>query len=77
MNKTISLSHSTIVQLELWGYATANLFGKLRSETGIPDDQLGYWAEPWLTWEKQADQEIQNGQIKEFNSMDGLIASLD
>ena len=72
-----TLSPATIIQLELWSKATLQLFSQLRHATGIPDDQLNYWADPWLTWETQADHEIQQGQIAQFRTMDDLLASLD
>ena len=77
----IFIPASLVPQFEAWGKLTVKLFGELRRHAGlkaqkIPDDQAWYWTEQWQRWEKQADEDIAVGRIKNFNSVDGLIADL-
>ena len=79
---TVSIPVSLVLQVEAWGRLTARLFQELRCQAGlkpraVPDDQAWYWAEQWQRWERQADQDIAAGRVREFRSVDGLFADLD
>ena len=71
-----------VPQLEAWGRWTARLFGELRRQASLKpadtlDDQAWYWTEHWQCQEKQADQDVAAGRVKNFASMDDLIADLE
>ena len=79
---TISVPASLVLQIEAWGRLTVKLLGQLRRRAGLKpqrtlDDQAWYWGEQWQQWEQQADEDIVAGQVKEFGSVDDLIADLD
>ena len=43
----------------------------------IPKDQLRYWTPEWQEKEREVDQEIARGELKEFMSVDELIKDLN
>lgn len=82
LKNALSLPANTIFELEQWGNRTANLFQRLRSESGIvppqtPADQMWFWSKEWQAGERQADHEIATGQIDIFATVDDLLADLD
>lgn len=77
----IFIPASLVSQFEAWRKLTVKLFGELRRQVGlkpqkIPDDQAWYWTKQWQRWERQADEDIAAGRVKEFDNVDGLIADL-
>jgi bifunctional DNA-binding transcriptional regulator/antitoxin component of YhaV-PrlF toxin-antitoxin module len=42
----------------------------------IPKDQLWFWTPEWQKKEREADEDIAQGRVKEFASADELIADL-
>jgi bifunctional DNA-binding transcriptional regulator/antitoxin component of YhaV-PrlF toxin-antitoxin module len=42
----------------------------------VPKDQLWFWTPEWQRKEREADQDIAQGRIKEFESVDELIKDL-
>ena len=76
---SISVPASLVLQIEAWGRLTVKLLGRLRGRAGLKsqrtlDDQAWYWSEQW---ERQADEDMVAGQVREFGSVDELIADLD
>lgn len=43
----------------------------------VPKDQLWFWTPEWQRKEREADQDIAQGRIKEFESADELIKDLE
>ena len=43
----------------------------------IDKDQTWFWTEEWQTAEREAENDLRTGQVKEFNTLDELIADLD
>ncbi len=43
----------------------------------VPKDQAWFWTESWQREEKIIDEQIKEGQLKSFNSIDDLIEELD
>ncbi len=43
----------------------------------IPKDQAWFWSEKWQAEERVIDEQIKNGQVKSFDSIDALIEDLD
>ncbi len=39
-------------------------------------DQLYFWTPRWQQWEHEADEDIQKGRVKGFNTIEALIADL-
>ncbi len=42
----------------------------------IPKDQLWYWTPEWQAKEREADEDIAKGRVKEFDSVDDLLKEL-
>ncbi len=69
-------------KFEAWGKLTAELFGTLREEAGLPpesspDDQSWFWSKEWQAKEKEADEAEANGEYVEFNEADEAINYLN
>ena len=43
----------------------------------IDKDQTWFWTEEWQAAEREAEDELRAGQVKEFDTLDELIADLD
>lgn len=43
----------------------------------VPKDQAWFWSEKWQAEERIVDEQIKNGQIKSFDTIDALIEDLD
>ncbi|MCI0558956.1 MAG: hypothetical protein MN733_10705 [Nitrososphaera sp.] len=43
----------------------------------VPKDQEWYWSKKWQKWERQADEDIVAGRVKEFSSIEELVADLN
>ena len=79
--RTIYIPVSLVAQLEAWGRLTAKLFQEL-SRAGlrpqsIPDDQIWYWADRWQQWERQADEDMASGRVKEFRGVNEPVADVN
>lgn len=83
MPKTaLSLPANTIFELEQWGQRTADLFQRLRAESGTippntPPSQAWFWSTEWQVGEHQADHEIATGQVAIFEDVNDLLADLN
>jgi bifunctional DNA-binding transcriptional regulator/antitoxin component of YhaV-PrlF toxin-antitoxin module len=42
----------------------------------IPKDQLWFWTPEWQKKEREADEDIAQGRVKEFDSVEGLLKDL-
>lgn len=78
----LSIPAKTLFDLEQWGIRTASLFKQLRVESGIappnsPVDQTWFWSKKWQAIERQADYDIEAGNIDIFTSVDDLLTDLD
>lgn len=70
-----------IPEIEAWGQATADLFGKIREQAGlapnnVPSDQIWFWTKRWQEGEQLADQQLSNGDYQDFATVDDLLADL-
>jgi len=43
----------------------------------IDKDQTWFWTEEWQAAEREAEDDLRAGQVKEFDTLDELIADLD
>ena len=43
----------------------------------IDKDQTWFWTEAWQAAEREAEDDLRAGQVKEFDTLDELIADLD
>jgi len=43
----------------------------------IDKDQTWFWSEAWQAAEREAEDDLRTGQVKEFETLDELIADLD
>ena len=43
----------------------------------IEPDQAWFWTKRWQTMEREADEDVTAGRVREFDSVDDLIADLD
>jgi len=43
----------------------------------IPRTQSWFWTKEWQSMEKEADRDIAEGRVKEFESVDDLVRELD
>ena len=43
----------------------------------IDKDQTWFWTEEWQATEREAEDDLRAGQVKEFDTLDELIADLD
>ena len=43
----------------------------------IDKDQTWFWTEEWQAAEREAENDLRAGQVKEFDTLDELIADLD
>ena len=43
----------------------------------IDKDQTWFWTEEWQAAEREAEDELRAGQVREFDTLDELIADLD
>ena len=71
----ITIPKDLIPEFEAWGKSTANLFGKLRSRSGlkpmgVPEDQSWFWTRKWQAMEREADKAVANGDYVEFEDID-------
>ncbi len=79
--QTVSIPASLIPELEAWGQMTAKLFGRLRREANLqavdlPDDQAWFWTKEHQAKEQMVDEQLRQGEYKEFNNVDDLINDL-
>jgi len=42
----------------------------------IPKDQLWFWTPEWQQKEREADEDIAQGRVKEFSTVEGLLKDL-
>jgi hypothetical protein len=42
----------------------------------IPKDQQWYWTDKWQAGEREADEDINAGRVKAFDSVDNLLEEL-
>lgn len=50
---------------------------ELHPELPVPADQIWFWSARWQRMERQADDAIRHGRVKEFDGVDDLLADLD
>lgn len=50
---------------------------ELHPELPVPADQVWFWSERWQRMEREADDDIANGRVAEFDDVDDLLADLD
>lgn len=60
---------------------TAKLFGQLRREAklqavDLPDDQAWFWTKEHQAKEREVDEQLKQGDYKEFSNVDDLINEL-
>ena len=67
-----------IPKLEQWRKLTAEIFGEMRkyeeiASEGVPEDQKWFWTKEWQVGEREADEDIANGDYVEFEDMNKAI----
>jgi len=50
---------------------------ELHPELPVPADQVWFWSERWQRMEREADDDIANGRVGEFDDVDDFLADLD
>ena len=50
---------------------------ELHPELPVPAHQIWFWSARWQQMERQADDDIRHGRVKEFDSVEHLLADLD
>jgi hypothetical protein len=79
MNKThVTIPIELLPELEAWGRTTAELFGKLRQNAGLPPkdvpvDQQWFWTMEWQALEREADEAVTTGEFVDFTDVDAAI----
>jgi AbrB family looped-hinge helix DNA binding protein len=77
----ITIPHriSKALRLKKGDHMLVRMVGKtveLVPATIIPKDQLWFWTPEWQRKEREADEDIAQGRVKEFTSVDELIKDL-
>ncbi len=76
---TIPRRISSALKLKKGDHMLVRLVGKrveLVPASIVPKDQLWFWTPEWQAKEREADEDIARGKIKEFDSVDELIKEL-
>lgn len=50
---------------------------ELRPQVAIPADQQWFWTERWQRMEREADEDIAAGRVKQFDDVESFLAHLD
>lgn len=68
-------------EIEQWGRLTAEIFARIRMEAekspiAVPENEAWYWTENWQKREREADLDIAQGSVMEFNSAEACVSYL-
>ena len=50
---------------------------RIRGAVAVPSDQAWFWTDRWQQMEREADLDIAAGRVKQYESVDDMIADLD
>lgn len=50
---------------------------ELHPELPVPADQVWFWSKRWQRMEREADDDIANGRVAEFDDVDDFLGDLD
>ena len=67
------------MQLAYFVEQASRLVSELRNEyphLNIPNDQVWFWSKEWQAGEHEVDNDLKNGNYKDFDTVDDLLAEL-
>lgn len=50
---------------------------RIRGAVAVPSDQAWFWTDRWQQMEREADLDIAAGRVKQYESVDDMLADLD
>lgn len=50
---------------------------RIRGAVAVPSDQAWFWTDRWQLMEREADLDIAAGRVKQYESVDDMLADLD